>query len=73
MDSLSIEEMPYKHMYGGFQLLQKLEPEEMEARLSKMVDLWLDLRKKAGPHGEQHMYHVELAHFSSLPTFKLFE
>jgi ADP-dependent phosphofructokinase/glucokinase len=64
---------PYRHMLGGFQLLQKLSEAEAKSRLSKMTHLWEKERALTGPKGEQHMYHVEFAHFSNLPSFELFE
>jgi ADP-dependent phosphofructokinase/glucokinase len=64
---------PLRHMFGGFQLLQKLDPTELETRLKTMAALWEDMRKHTGPKGEQHMIHVEFGHFSSLSSFALFE
>lgn len=31
------EDKPYRHLIGGFQLLQKLTPAEADDRLSKMI------------------------------------
>ena len=35
--SVDQSEKPYRHLFGGYQLMQKLEPEEADARLKKMA------------------------------------
>ena len=34
------KDKPYRHLIGGFQLMQRLPVEEAEARLQKMAQLW---------------------------------
>lgn len=57
-----------RHMFGGYQLMQKLEIKEAEARLQILQNNWLALKKSG-----DHRIHVEFAHFSSLDFFRLFE
>jgi ADP-dependent phosphofructokinase/glucokinase len=47
--------------------MQKLSLKEAEERLKELQQYWLSLKEKG------HKIHVELAHFSSLDFFKLFE
>jgi len=60
---------PYRHLFGGFQLLQSLSVPEAEVRLQKMAKEWA-LMKKQSP---AHMIHVEFGHFSDMAHFRLFE
>ena len=68
------KDKPYRHMFGGFQLMQRLSLSEAETRFLKMADLWTKARnEKPGPQGQQHMFHVEFGHFGSSEHFELFE
>jgi ADP-dependent phosphofructokinase/glucokinase len=58
---------PTRHMFGGYQLLQKLSIGEAEERLSHMVKLWNELERPT------NMIHVEFGHFSNKAHFELFE
>lgn len=60
-----------RHMFGGYQLMQKLPLPEAETRLIQMEQNWLALKSKYPQ--EDHRIHVEFAHFSNLEFFKLFE
>ena len=73
LDQIDSKDKPYRHMFGGFQLLQKLEQEEAETLYQEMRDVWLDTKDSKGPEGQEHMYHVEFGHFSSIGHFSLFE
>ena len=65
---------PYRHLIGGFQLMQQLPVEQAEDRLKQMASKWFDLREAGpGPQGQKHVFHVEFGHFSNLETFALFE
>ena len=74
LDKVDPEKRPYRHMFGGFQLMQRLTAEETESRLEKMASLWFEAKQDGpGPDGQKNVFHVELAHFSSFDHFKLFE
>ena len=49
-----------RHMFGGYQLLQKLDFESAIKRFEQQDKLWKDMRKMG-----DHMIHVEFADFSS--------
>lgn len=63
-----IKEDVRRHMFGGYQLLQRLDAKRAEERLSKQAQLWRDMRAQ----GEQAI-HVEFADFSDSKFFELFE
>ena len=43
---------PYRHLIGGFQLMQQLPVEQAEDRLKQMASKWFDLREAGpGPQG----------------------
>ena len=52
-----------RHMFGGYQLMQKLPLKEAEKRMKELEQYWLSLKEKG------HKIHVEFAHFSSLDFF----
>ena len=67
------DQRPYRHLFGGFQLMQKHEYSYAEERLAKMANQWFEMRQEVGPEGQRHMVHVEFGHYSDLEHFKLFE
>lgn len=74
MDKVDERDKPYRHLFGGYQLMQNLSLELAEQRLKKMAQLWFETKSEGpGPEGQRHVYHVEFGHFSSLEHFKLFE
>ena len=65
---------PYRHILGGFQLMQRLTVAEAETRMQTMAALWNKARRDdLGPDGKRHVFHVEFGHYSNLPHFELFE
>ena len=69
-----VEEQPYRHLFGGYQLMQILDLEKADERLRKMAQLWQETRQdELSAKGERHVYHVEFGHYSNLEHFKLFE
>jgi len=69
-----VETKPYRHLFGGYQLMQTLDLDVAEERLRKMAQLWFETHQyDRGPNGERHVYHVEFGHYSNLEHFKLFE
>jgi hypothetical protein len=40
----ALDVKPNRHMFGGYQLLQKLSTTEAESRLEKMTNFWSQLR-----------------------------
>lgn len=56
-------------MFGGYQLLQRLEIDKAEERLQQQAALWSEMRAD----GSDQRIHVEFADFSSSEFFKLFE
>ena len=64
---------PYRHLFGGYQLMQNLDLADAEARLKKMAGIWNDLRQEGpGPQGQRHVMHVEFGHYSNFEHFELF-
>jgi ADP-dependent phosphofructokinase/glucokinase len=57
-----------RHMFGGYQLLQRLSLAEVTERLEVQKKLWNDMRKQS-----DQMIHVEFGDFTSIEFFKLFE
>lgn len=62
-----------RHMFGGFQLLQRLSDSEAETRLAKMADEWKAMKTDKAGNNVDHRIHVEFADFSTLKFFKHFE
>ena len=74
LDKVDEKDKPYRHLFGGFQLMQNLDLEVAEERLKKMANLWFETKSDGlGPDGQRHVYHVEFGHYSNLEHFKLFE
>lgn len=48
LDKVDPSQKPYRHLFGGYQLMQILELEEAEQRLSKMAQLW-SVNRQEGP------------------------
>lgn len=44
IDQLEEKDHPYRHMFGGFQLMQKLDSGYAETLLQEMRDTWLDTK-----------------------------
>ena len=44
LDKVAESDKPYRHLIGGFQLMQSLPVEEAETRLKKMLQLWNEAR-----------------------------
>ena len=64
---------PYRHLFGGYQLMQNLDLDYAENRLDKMAKTWNKLRRHdIGPNGERHVMHVEFGHYSNIEHFELF-
>jgi len=57
-----------RHMFGGYQLLQRLGQQQAEERLGQQAALWKKMRESA-----DHRIHVEFADFTSIDFFELFE
>lgn len=55
-------------MFGGYQLMQKLDIAEAEVILKRQAKLWDQMRSE-----RDHRIHVEFAHFSRLDYFALFD
>lgn len=64
--------MPNRHMFGGYQLLQKLSTAEAESRLEKMTKLWSELRYPSKSDSRRHVIHVESGHFSNTQIYELY-
>lgn len=62
IDSVRIK--PYRHMFGGYQLMQGLESQLAEERYKSNVELWEKMKKKpTDPSGMRHVMHIEFGHF----------
>lgn len=55
-----------RHMFGGFQLMQNLEPTYIEERFQIMVEHWKNIKNEGG------VIHSEFASFQQPEAFKLF-
>ena len=57
-----------RHMFGGYQLLQRLGRIDAEELLSSQANLWNEMKSTG-----DHRIHVEFADFTDMEFFKLFE
>lgn len=58
-----------RHMFGGYQLLQRLNHTAAEEKFVQQAALWKDMRSD----GKDHRIHVEFADFTDRKFFRLFE